>query len=591
MKKGRIYKRSLMAIVAAIVLVSLVLTCGCIERAEAAISSAPVITAQPKNASVTVGQTAKFTVTASGQTPLKYQWQSRKDSSSAWSNSAQSGAKTATLTVTTTPGLHGWQFRCIVTGANGKATVSDTVAVKIAPKFAKQPQDTNVEYNHQVQFFVTVYGKEPLFYMWQYRDSSSAEWKNTTVYGVGMSEYRCYINEDWHGRRFRCVVTDANGQKAYSEEAVMTVIPTFWTQPTGYYVSVGQTRELNVLAHGIGNLKYQWQSRKDDGSTWSNSGLVGAKTQTLSVPITGGMDGWQFRCVATDANGYKNISKTAYIYVVNSMRPPADTYAEVGSTVELNVLMKGKGPFTYQWQSRKDSTSQWSNSAMKGAKTTTLTIPMTAGLHGWQFRCITKDRNGDIMISSPATLVTHLALTSPVSDRPTPLGEEALFFAVAEGKGELTYRWQSRKDDNSVWTNSAQEGANKYNLTVPATKELNGWQFRCIITDESGASITTNVGKLLVVADITDDPYDVTVNAGSIARFSIEAKGTGQLKYQWQSRKDDNSAWSNSAQEGAKTPALSVKATAGLNNWQFRCLVTDAYGNQAESDYAILTVK
>ncbi len=591
MKKGRTYKRSLMGILSAIVMVALALTCGSIARTEAATSTAPVITTQPKDASVTVGETAKFTIAASGQTSLKYQWQSRKDASSAWSNSGQSGAKTATLSVATVLGLHGWQFRCVVTGPDGKSTVSSTVSVKIAPKFTVQPQDTTVEHNHTVHFSASVYGKEPLYYGWQYWDDSAADWKNTGISGVGTPKYEYTANETWHGRRFRCVVIDGNGQEAYSEEAVLTIIPWILQQPGEINSSIGSTPKLTVSAQGVGTLKYQWQSRKNAESAWTNSGLDGAKTDTLSVPVTGGLDGWQFRCTVTDANGQKNYSETCDVSVLNSMSPPNDTYAEVGSTVQLKVSMSGRSPFTYQWQSRKDPSAQWKNSGMQGAKTNTLTIPMTAGLHGWQFRVIVTDRKGGVMISAPATLVTHLALTEPVMDRYSPLGWKTLFFACAEGKGKLTYQWQSRKDDNSAWSNSGQEGANTYNLKVPTIKGLNGWQFRCIITDESGESITSNVARLLVAAKIIEEPLDVTVNAGSVAEFSVEAEGTGRLKYQWQSRKDEDSAWSNSGQSGAKTSTLSVNALAGLNGWQFRCLVTDYYGNPVESEYATLTVK
>ena len=37
--------------------------------------SAPTIMAQPSNETVTAGQTATFTVSASGSAPLSYQWQ------------------------------------------------------------------------------------------------------------------------------------------------------------------------------------------------------------------------------------------------------------------------------------------------------------------------------------------------------------------------------------------------------------------------------------------------------------------------------------------------------------------------------------
>ena len=68
------------------------------------------------------GTEAVFTVTAIGKATLKYQWQSRKDANSAWTNSGMPGAKTATLRVPATLGLNGWQFRCVVTDGNGENT-------------------------------------------------------------------------------------------------------------------------------------------------------------------------------------------------------------------------------------------------------------------------------------------------------------------------------------------------------------------------------------------------------------------------------------------------------------------------------------
>ena len=80
--------------------------------------AAPTITQQPVSLYAEPGTTAKFTITATDTAPLTYQWQSRKNESSNWANSAQSGAKTKTLSVATTAGLHGWQFRCIVKDGN-----------------------------------------------------------------------------------------------------------------------------------------------------------------------------------------------------------------------------------------------------------------------------------------------------------------------------------------------------------------------------------------------------------------------------------------------------------------------------------------
>src|SRR5580692_7589521 len=73
---------------------------------------APTITMQPANQSVTAGQTATFSVTATGTAPLTYQWQK---------NSANiTGATAATYTTpATVSGDNGAQFDVVVSNAIG----------------------------------------------------------------------------------------------------------------------------------------------------------------------------------------------------------------------------------------------------------------------------------------------------------------------------------------------------------------------------------------------------------------------------------------------------------------------------------------
>ncbi|MBE7462724.1 MAG: S8 family serine peptidase [Planctomycetes bacterium] len=76
--------------------------------------SAPSITQQPASISVNLGQTATFTVAASG-TGLSYQWQEN--------GSNIGGATSASYTTpATTAAYNGRQYRCVVSNANGSAT-------------------------------------------------------------------------------------------------------------------------------------------------------------------------------------------------------------------------------------------------------------------------------------------------------------------------------------------------------------------------------------------------------------------------------------------------------------------------------------
>ena len=457
----------------------------------------PVISSQPKNTSVACGNTAKFTVTASGNGTLKYQWQSRKNASSAWSNSGQTGAKTATLSVNTKESLNGWQFRCIV--------------------------------------------------------------------------------------------TDSLGETA-STPATLSILPKITTQPANVTANPGDTVTFRVNVTGVSPFKYQWQSRKDANSTWSNSAQTGAKTLKLEVNTTAGLHGWQFRCVITDAKGNTVNSNPATLKLVPKITTqPKDAFANPGTKATFTVAATGKANLSYQWQSRKDSSSEWSNSGQPGAKTAKLQVNATAGLNGWQFRCVVTDGNGQKSASQAATLKTKLTITYQPKSISVAAGQVARFTTLAVGTGRK-YQWQSRKDANSAWTNSGQTGAKAATLEVNTTAGLHNWQFRCIVTDDQGSTVISNTATLTIIPKITTQPRTNVAPAGTTAKFTIAATGKAPLKYQWQSRKDANSNWSNSGQTGAKTTTLSVATTNGLDGWQFRCIVTDANGSSVESDIVRLSI-
>jgi Big-like domain-containing protein len=87
--------------------------------------SAPSITVQPANATVSVGQMATFSVTATGTAPLGYQWQK---------NSANiSGATAASYTTpATTSGDNGAKFDVVVSNSAGSMT-SGTAMLTVNP--------------------------------------------------------------------------------------------------------------------------------------------------------------------------------------------------------------------------------------------------------------------------------------------------------------------------------------------------------------------------------------------------------------------------------------------------------------------------
>lgn len=88
--------------------------------------------------------------------------------------------------------------------------------------------------------------------------------------------------------------------------------------------------------------------------------------------------------------------------------------------------------------------------------------------------------------------------------------------------------------------------------------------------------------------EITEQPADQHVKAGETAVFTVTATGD-VLKYQWYIDRNDGNGWQklNNAVE-----ATYVTSTVDADNdgYQYRCVITDAHGNEATTDTAELHV-
>ena len=87
------------------------------------------IITQPADKSVIEGETATFTVNATGSELLSYQWQQRVDNGNNWTNIASANAAEY-ATGKTTMDMSGNQYRCVVTG-DGGAVISDPATLTV----------------------------------------------------------------------------------------------------------------------------------------------------------------------------------------------------------------------------------------------------------------------------------------------------------------------------------------------------------------------------------------------------------------------------------------------------------------------------
>ena len=586
MRRGREAKKRSWALSLAAVMVMLVVMVN-VFAANVWADGEIKITYQTADISAMCGDTVEFKVVATGTGTLKYQWQSRKGSDAEWSNSALTGAKTPTLTMTAIGGLSGWDFRCVITDEYGHKEYSETDRLTVWPVIQKAPQDAYVEPGNVAKFSVTAAGAGPLTYQWQSRKDFTCAWANSGQAGAKTATLSVSSLAGLNGWQFRCVVTDKNGLKAYSNYATLTTQFAITSLPSEKKATAGTTAYFQIKATGKAPLTYQWQSRKNASSAWTNSGQQGAKTATLAVATSAGLHGWQFRCVVTDGSGKKKYSNASTLNIIPTITvQPKDKTVKAGNTATFTVEATGAAPLKYQWQSRKNASSEWTNSGQSGAKTQTLSVASLGGLDGWQFRCLVTDKNGQTAASVTVTLTVLPAIKVEPHDIFAEAGSTGVFSITVDAAGPLTYQWQSRKDFTCAWANSGQSGAKTKRLSVASQTGLDGWQFRCIVTDRNGNKAYSNYAVLKSVYKFTTQPVNTSAAAGDVARFQAVASGASPISYQWQARESASGTWA----DYYTSSTLSFTTRSNMHGWQFRCVATDASGKKLYSNVATLSL-
>ena len=255
--------------------------------------SALTIGTQPANQSVVSGQTATFSVAATGTGTLTYQWK--------MNGTAISGATAASYTTpATTTSNSGEQFTVVVTDSNGNLTSNSATltvtAAPVAPSITTQPANQTVTAGQTASFSVTAAGTATLTYQWKKNGTaiSGATGASYTTSATAASD---------NGAVFTVTVTNNTGNVT-SNAATLTVNvpPSITTQPANQAVNAGQTAAFSVTAAGTGTLTYQWKK--------NGAAIGGATAASYTTPATVASDnGALFTVTVTGTAG--NVTSNA----------------------------------------------------------------------------------------------------------------------------------------------------------------------------------------------------------------------------------------------------------------------------------------
>ena len=274
---------------------------GCAGPTDSSSGGSPEITVQPVSQTVSSGQTATFSVSATSNLPIRYQWLKNE--------SNIPGATSSTYTTpATTSADNSSTFQVIVSNSH-RATPSSVATLTVdshPPSITTQPVNQTVNVGQTAAFAVGATGAPPLSYQWQKNqlNIAGATSANYTTPATTSAE---------NGTSFRVIVTNPV-TSVTSNAATLTVNtgPSITTQPANQAVNVGQTATFTVVATGAPPLSYQWQKNQVD--------IAGATSASYTTPAATSSDnGISFRVIVT--NSVTGVTSNAAILTVTAPPP------------------------------------------------------------------------------------------------------------------------------------------------------------------------------------------------------------------------------------------------------------------------------
>ena len=182
-------------------------------------ASAVKITSQPKSVTVASGETAKVTLSASGD-GLTYKWYFKNAGATKFSLTTSFTGNSYSVKMDAS--RSGRQVYCVVTDKYGNSVQSNTVTLNMATlKITTQPANVTVASGENAKVSVSVSGTGTLTYKWYFANAGSDSFSYTGSF-TG-NTYQIQMNSSRAGRRVYCVISDAYGNSVRTKTVTLSM--------------------------------------------------------------------------------------------------------------------------------------------------------------------------------------------------------------------------------------------------------------------------------------------------------------------------------------------------------------------------------
>jgi predicted transglutaminase-like cysteine proteinase len=508
------------------------------------VNNNPVITQQPLSASVTAGQSATFSVSASSTAALTYQWQSLAPGASGFTNIGG-----ATSSSYTTPGTllsdNGTQFQCVVSNSSGSVT-TNTVTLTVQSSgtggstgafvTSKVLGTLRNDYTGWVGMSITV-GATPL---------------NVTALG------RILVAGN-SGTHVLKIVNAVTGVDVPGGSAVITM-----TGSAGQFVYANLPSPIALNAN---TTYYVLSQEAAGGDRWYdfNTTATVAPVAGLTGAVWGG--GAPYVFVAGSAGhmyipvdllyGTGTVSNPPTSDPLNITQQPQSASVTSGQTATFSVAASSTTAITYQWQSQASGASAFTN--IGGATSSSYTTPSTLlSDNGTQFRCVLTNGSGSVTTNA-ATLSVQISSASGGTGASTP-------FLTSAVLGTL-------RNDYSGWV-GMRITVSGSPLTITALGRIfaagnSGTHVVKIVNAATGADVPGGSASITMTGSAGQFIYanltaPVTLNANTAYYVLSQETSGGDRWYDFNTTADSTPVASlNGAVWGGGAPYAFVGGTAG----------------------------
>jgi formylglycine-generating enzyme required for sulfatase activity len=460
----------------------------------------PVIAVQPASTVIPSESSAVLSVSASGTSPLMYQWyQGAEGDRSKPVGTNSSMLSTPVLTAPTS-------FWVSINNAAGYAD-SKAAVISLKPNITIQPQSITISSGQITTLSVAATGPAPLSYQW-YLGSSGNTSNPLGTSSNSFTTPALTTNTSYWVR----VSNDAGS--ADSSTTTVSIRPVIVNHPvSATVVGSGQTASLSVTATGPAPLSYQWYQ----GAVGVTTTPVGTNSAIFTTPALSVNSTYWVR-VSNASGSVDSFAATISVRPSITSQPASSSVAS-GLAATLSVSAIGPAPLNYQWYQGSAGTT----STPVGSNSASFTTPTLTNTGVYWVRVSNAAGSAD---SSTATITVGPGITVQPVSTTISSGQSASLTVSAQGSAPLTYQWYQ----GAVGTTTTPVGTNSPGFTTSALSSHASYWVR---VSNAAGNISSTGATVSVRPSITTQPVSTTIISGQQATLAVAAAGPGPFTYQW----------------------------------------------------------